>query len=350
MNIYLEIYLFILINLVIFFIFKNYRLEKILFILTLSGLFIFSGTRYFTGVDYESYLNVFRDVDSRLNLRGIEKIFLFIVFYSKKIFKSELKYIFLLFEFINMFLLYKLIVRNLSKNLFIALYIWYCFYFLRLNMGQFRFGMAILLCLNLISYLYNSFYRKFFLGIILSFYIHKTSIIYFLLFFIKKNILSKKNLLYLPLIAFFIGKILINKQILIFIGDLTNSVKLKSMVYGKYIFNVKFSFYQLYIILILILLYFYKTKNLKINFFKDVFSLGVVMYFLFINLAIFSDRLSLIFISVQTILFPMIINDLNKKMNKIIIILFLIIICSYTFFSTIFGNLAEYIPYKSWLL
>ena len=120
------------------------------------------------------------------------------------------------------------------------------------------------------------------------------------------------------------------------------------MIYSRYIYEVNFSFYQLYLILILIILYFYKTKNLKIIILKRIFSLGVGIYFLFINLAIFSDRLSLIFVIVQVILFPMIINDCKNNIDKILIILFVTIICSYIFFSTIFNNLM-YIPYQSWL-
>ena len=348
MSIYMYFYIFIFINSIIFFIFENYRLEKSLFILTLFGLFLFSGTRYFTGVDYESYLEVFRDVNSSLNLRGIEKLFLFISFCAKNYLKLELKEMFFLFEFINIFLLYKLVIKNLDRNLFIALYIWYSFYFLRLNMGQFRYCIAILICLNSLSYLYKKYYKRFSCSIILAFFIHRVSIIYLLLILVKSKIFSKKYLLFLPIITFIIGKTVINKKFLLLIAESTQSIKLKSMIYSRYIYEVNFSFYQLYLILILIILYFYKTKNLKIIILKRIFSLGVGIYFLFINLAIFSDRLSLIFVIVQVILFLMIINDCKNNIDKILIILFVTIICSYIFFSTIFNNLM-YIPYQSWL-
>lgn len=350
MKVYIFIYFFILMNSFIFFIssIKNSKIEKNVFRLTLTGLILFSGTRYFTGVDYESYLKIFQEVDFSLNINEVEKLFLLIAYFLREFVKLTPYNTFLFFEIISGVLLYKLIDKNLNKNLLFALYIWYSLYFLRLNMGQFRFGISVLICLNIISYLYNNAYKKFSLGVIISFFVHKTSIIYFLSLLIKRKIFSNKNLLFFPLIGLFIGKTLINKESLLIIANTVGSNKLHSMVYGKYINNVGFSFYQLYIILVSTLLCCYKTKNSRIILLKKIFSLGVGMYFLFINLAIFSDRLSLIFISVQTILFPMIINNFNKKINKISIFIFVIIICSYIFFSTIV-NSPEYIPYKSWL-
>lgn len=348
MSIYIYIYFFILVNFILFLFFKNFKIEKLLFFITMCILLFFSGTRYFTGVDYDTYLEIFKNVKSDLNFNEIEKLFLFISFIAKNFFKMKLEKIFFLFECINIILLYKLIIKNLNKNLFFALYIWYSFYFLRLNMGQFRFGIAILICLNLISYLYINSYRKFIFGVFMSFFIHKTSIIYLVLLLIRKKIFFIKNLMFYPLIAFCIGKFLITKETLLFVGNFINSVKLRSMVFGNYIYNIGFSFYQVYIIIICIIICNYKTKNQKINFYKKIFLIGVGNYFLFINLAIFSDRLSLIFIAIQTILFPMIFNDLNKKGNKIIFIIFIIFISSYTFLTTLIRS-QEYIPYESWL-
>lgn len=350
MEIYIFIYFFILINAIVFFILpvKNSKIEKFLFTITLIGLVIFSGTRHFTGVDYESYLEIFKGVNKNLDIRGIEKLFLIIVYFSREFLKIELNKIFLLFEAISGILFYRLVNKNLNKNLFFALYIWYSFYFLKLNMGQFRFGIAILICLNLISYLYDDSYKKFFIGVVISFFIHKTSVIYFVLRFIKKKIFQNRVLLIFPLVTLFIGKVFINRHALLFVGNLTNSIKLKSMAWSVYSTEIGFSFYQFYMILISILLCLYKTKNFKITILKKIFSFGVGMYFLFINLAIFSDRMSLIFIAVQVILFPMIINSMHKKMNRIFIFSFVSLIGFYLFFSSLINNI-HYVPYRSWL-
>lgn len=348
MKIYILIYIFILMNAILFFILpNNLKIEKFIFKLTLLGLIFFSGTRYFTGVDYDSYLEVFKNLEYHLEIGMIERFFILISIFFKKYLMLPEEQLFLIFEIINTYLLYKFITNNLNKNLFLALYIWYSFYFLLLNMGQFRFGMAILICSNLISYLYTDSYKKFSLGIILAFFIHRTSIIYLFLLFVKKKIFSNKNLLIFPLISFFVGKFLINIKFLFLIASIINSQKLKSMAYGAFIYKVGFSFYQVYMIILLILLYFYKSKDYRINIIKKIMSLGIGMYFLFINLAIFT-RFSDMFISLQTILFPMIINNFHKKINKIIIFILVVIICSYVFFSSLIGS-SEYIPYRSWL-
>lgn len=349
MFIYIGMYILILLNMVLFFFLKNRKLEKLLFILFIVILSVLAGTRLNVGVDYISYINIFENVNSNLEIRGVEKLFLFIVYTLKNNYYLKNESIFLVFSIINFFLLYRFVIRNLNSNLFISLFIWYTFYFLRLDMGQFRFELAILICLNLIFYFEKASYIKFLLGVLFSFFIHKTSIIYFSVLLVKSKILKKKNIFFIIIFSFFIGKIIISSNVLVLVGNLVNSLKLKSMVYGKSVYEVGFSFYQLYIILIFIFLSFYKTKNFRINLYKNIYNLGVCFYFLFINLAIFSDRMSLIFIIIQIVLYPLVINDMRKRNNKIIILLFIIVISSYVFFNSLLNSIETHIPYNSWL-
>lgn len=349
MFIYVGMYILILLNMLLFFFFKNRKLEKLLFIIFTVMLSLLAGTRLNVGVDYMSYIDIFENVNSNLEIRGIEKLFLLIVYILKNNYYLKNEIIFLIFSIINFFLFYRFVIKNLNSNLFIPLFIWYTFYFFRLDMGQFRFELAILICLNLIFYFETASYMKFLLGIIFSFFIHKTSIIYFSILLIKSKILKKKNMFFIIFLSFFIGKVIISPNTLVLVGNLINSPKLKSMVHSKFIYEVGFSFYQLYIISVLIFLNFYKTKNFRINLYKKIYSLGVYFYFFFINLAIFSDRMSLIFIIIQIVLYPLVIDDMRKKNNKIIILLFMIVMSSYVFFNSLLNSIETHIPYNSWL-
>lgn len=350
MSIYILMYLFILTNTIVFLLFKNKKIERFLFIFTIVSLILIAGTRDNTGVDYLSYIDIFENTSLNLNIRGIEKLFLIIVYISKTILNLDYGKIFLLFSTINFMLLYYFIIKNLNRNLFLALFIWYTFYFLRLDMGQFRYEMAILICLNLVSFLYKNNYIKYCSGVIVSFFIHKTSIIYLSLLFLKTKFMKIKNIIIFFLMSVLLGKIIITEQVLVFTGNLVNSFKLQSMVNGKYISNVGFSFYQIYIILLMIFFYLYKTKNKRVDMLKKIYSLGVCYYFLFINFAIFSDRMSLIFVINQIVLIPMVYEEIRLKKNKITIILFIVTIGTYIFFSNLIKGAEYYIPYKSWLL
>lgn len=348
MNIYIYIYLFICSNIIIFLFYKNKNIEKILFLFTILILVIISGTRI-VGVDYLSYIKIFEDVDSNLKVGEIERAFLLIVYILKYKFYLKNEYIFFFFSFLNLILLYRFIVNNLKQNYFIALLIWYTFYFFKLDMGQFRFELAVVISLNLLLYFENKKYIKFLIGNIIIFFIHRTSIIYSSIFSIKSKIFRKNNIFYVLIIIFIFGKLLISRNLLLIIGNLIGSTKLKSMAYGNYSYQIGFSLYQIYLILTLIFLKLYKTSNVKIILYKKIYIIGVYLYFFFINLAIFSDRLPLYFQSVLVVLYPMIIDDTKKRYKRNSILLFILIVTFYLFIRFLSSDADYYLPYRSWL-
>ena len=351
MAIYIYLYLSMLLG--IFFekiTYKGNRLVKFYFVCIVVIFALVAGTRYRVGVDFFSYMKMFDTINYNV---VEERLFVYLVRFLK-CYINNLQ-VFLVISIITMFFLYKVFEENLEKYYIFGFYIYMTSHFFAQNMGQIRFSLSIAICLYSLKYIDKKLtFKNLILLLIIfatAFFIHRTAIIYIFIFFLVKLKNIKKNYLF-PMIfcSFVLGKLFITKKTIIFLGNLVNSRKLISMAYGRYVSEVNFSLYQLVILGTAVFLIMYKTKSLKIILMRKMYFFGVGIYFLFINMAIFSGRFSDILLSCNCLLFPLIIKESKDKKLNLCIYIYVLCIGMYIYFSALYKGANILIPYRSWLL
>lgn len=352
MEVYIILYVLLLLFAIVAIVIKKENIiTKLLLIMLLILIGVIAGTRYMVGVDFYSYLKIFQNIEKNITE---ERLFVYIVRICK-LYVDDLK-IFLIFSMITMLFLYKTFVKCLSKYRMFGLYIYITSHFFPQNMGQIRLSLAIVMCLSSIVYLKLKMQTgekvRALLIIILAILIQRTALIFLIVYFlvrIKK--ITKKILLILLILSFFIGKYFITKNIIYFFGIALHNQKLMSMLYtgNKNIMPTNFSIYQLYIIITTLFVLFYKSKDIKTNLLIKIYSFGSIFYFLFINLSIFSSRFSNILLSINCLLFPLIISECKCRHLKYGLYCIVLLVGGYIYFADLYKVINILCPYRSWL-
>ena len=352
MTIYIVLYIFLLSSaLISLFYKKENNKTKFLLLLLLIFVTLIAGTRYKTGVDFYSYLKMFKEINQNITE---ERLFVYGVRFFK-LFFNDLN-IFLVVSVISAFFLYKTLDKNLHRYKLLSIYIYITYHFFPQNMGQIRLSLAIILCLSSLYYvdlkMDNKKRLKVLSILVAAMYIHRTAAVFFISFFIVRiKKITKRFLTISLIISCIVGKFMINKKLICFSGILLQNKKLMSMLYEGNI-NIKevgFSYYQILILGVALFLIIYNSKNKKILFLSKLYLLGCNFYFLFINLTIFSSRFSNILLSVDCLLYPLIINDTKNRYLKIGLSCFVIFIGGYIYFKDLYKVIDVLCPYKSWL-
>lgn len=352
MGIYVVLYLLLLLCAIGSIILKNENREtKILLKTLLIFIGIIAGTRYEVGADFYSYLKIFKNINQNITE---ERLFVYAVRFFK-IYIGDLQ-VFLVISMITMFFLYKAFISEIIEYRLLALYIYITSHFFPQNMGQIRFSLAIAMCLSTVNYLglkmQNKEKIKAVLIMILAIFIQRTTIVFLITYFLVRiRKIKKRILLILLILSFFIGKYFINTKIIYFFGVILQNRKLISMLYlgNKYMVPVNFSMYQVYILITTLLILFYNSKNIKVMLLSKIYIFGTIFYFLFINLSIFSSRFSNMLLSVNCILFPLIISECKNKYLRMGLSCFCLLVGGYIYFSTLYKEIDILYPYKSWL-
>lgn len=343
-------------SVVSFFTSKFKKKDFFLFNIAIVILCLISGFRYYIGPDYEAYIEIFEKSSTVSHFKELNKIhgeylFLFInVFLAKLHFNYKM--MFLLYSLLSLLLLKKIIENNLKKYYLYSLFIYLSFYFLRETMGIIRYSLASLLCIYSINLIKSEKILKFLLMICLATFIQSAALIFLPVYWLYNKNISKK--IWVTLLFFSIFFYKINGIILIYnffskFIPLGINKKIYSTIYiSKFGQNPGFSSYQLYLIITFIFLVFFKKveeTRKEIN----VYLGGVIIYFLFLNVAIYAARFSDIYLKISLILFPKIISEIKNKNFRLIIILFTLVVGAYIYTSQLNEKAELYFPYRNWL-
>lgn len=280
-------------------------------ILILTMIFGMSRTK---GIDYLSYKrNYYQENYDDIADYGytlLSKIF--------QIFNLPFETLVILSGVLSIFALYRLSTKY-KLNLFLLTFFWYQHLFVVLNLGNFRSGFAI--AISIIALTYNK-YTKYLLYL-LSISIHKTALVFILLFEISNYLSLKKNYIQIIiiLIPIIISILLFGKFIGTF-GFIDERISVYLNWKRDYYGNEIKEFTQLYFLIIILIL---TLLNLKIEqkerinwiiFYMTV--LTIFTFFSFSDTAIFASRFS----NLGNVLYPIILAKfiliIKIKLNDII--------------------------------
>ena len=331
---------------------KTKFIKRIMFVLSFLPLFIISAVRYDVGTDYlYRYYKIFNIIKSGGNVLDLEIGF---VFLNKLclLFSDKFYWIFVLTSFIIISLIYYIIYKK-SEYYWLSILILFLelFYFQSMNIVRQYVSISLILFFTYM-FLFKGKRIKFYFGVLITYFIHSSSVICLILPFLRKiKIFTLTKLIILSTIIYLIGTV--------FSQDILNTLfNTKYSVYLVGTYNrsdVRLLPFIINFIIYLLLEFLYKRKKTKKNnisaydnFYINVqaitilcFVLGYV-HFLFFRLAYYFSIFNIISI-------PYFIkNSLDKKSSRFLVMAFILIILTINIvYSNVIHNDEEVLPYHS---
>lgn len=178
MVIYIALYLFLILIAMVEMLSQNKRWSFI----TAGTLALFAGLRFFTGFDFISYGNFYRDMDGIADVFNgsidAETGYLFLTFVFKRMGLNYPTFI-LFFSILSLGLLFYYLYKNVDYPSLILIYYVARFYFAR-DMGQIRGAIASIILLFAIPYIKKKNFGKFLLIVTLASLFHVSAFIFIL--------------------------------------------------------------------------------------------------------------------------------------------------------------------------
>lgn len=235
---------------------------------------------------------------------------------------------------ITLLLIYNSIIRY-SRYPLLSLSIFYCLYFYRGSYGQIRQALAMGIAIYSLKYILNSKLVKFIIFNIIAVSIHSVAIVFIPAYFFVKQNFSRRTLISFLLISIAIS--FKSKEIYEFlIGfDYEFLYKVKFYYSNNLYIERKFITFEMLRGIFLALIYIKYREKLtdvsKAN--SDIISLyilGSVIYnILSFDLRI-ASRTARMYEIFEILLLPQLIAIENKKFNKLIIFILILLLCIYT--------------------
>lgn len=182
---YFSIYIFILISLIIAYIDKFNK--KVYYYIVVLILILFAGMRFNVGVDYNNYVNLFKDIIYGYNIHT-EISFNYIVNFIN-LFNGSYQILFLFYSIMTIFFMSKFF-HFFSNNKILSIYLYFSFpVFYLASFNGIRQILAVAIFAYALKFIVKENFLKYFLLILLATAIHKTAILLLPFYlFINKNI------------------------------------------------------------------------------------------------------------------------------------------------------------------
>lgn len=314
----------------------------------------YSGSRFYTGGDYENYKEVYLH---NLDLFGYtEPGYLLLNWLVINLGFSYESYLIIANILINTLLFIAL--RRLSPSYLISLIVYVGIYYLQHQFNWIRQGIASVVVLNALFYFKNST-KKYLLLTVLASLFHTAAVLAIFLPYMFKSI---KYRYYVPIV--FISIIIFNSNLVILsvfdlLEAMTNNFlvgKLRYYLIENTDYANVLNIYSLSsikrVVLLLFLVVFSEILSQRYRFFHEIslfYFLSMIIYYVFQFNEVVAARASQIFQFVDLIIFVMpflIIKSLHMKFLYFCILMSYLI---YTFMATVATIEANFLPYKSFL-
>ena len=332
------------------------KYEKILLILLFIFLFIFAAFRYDTGYDFNSYKQIFDNLNfNKIFLTDIEIGFSTVVCCIKAL-GLGYQWLILLIASISLLFKYKAIEKY-SIYPFVSLMIYFSSNFIIQDFGQMRQGLAVALALYSIQYIKDQKLIKFLSIIFIAIMFHYSAIVFVPLYWLSKLDLNLKaiiSILGISIALFIIMKTGIIEYILYNIIKSQFLIN-KYIAYtskGGYLGFLKLTF--IFRVGIFILFYLLKDKikpNCKYyNVLATGYLLSIFMYIAFNSNVGLATRGSIYFKMLEIFIIPQIIYAVKDKIIvfNLLFIFYLLTFKDLFFEVSSFKN--NFIPYKSTIM
>lgn len=361
MSLYIGLFGFLLILTVISFVKKRY--SKLVSLIMLSVLAIFSGIRYGIGNDYFVYRKIYNAVGT-LNdvvqgnsnfssIKGVEESYLLLNSILKTV-GINFEVLIFLCSVLGLLFIYKA-SQKYTEYVSLALLIYFVrFYFTR-DMDQIRNAIACAILFYSFSFIKNKDYKRFLIYTAVALIFHKLALLNLIILVVYKLAGNRKKVYtYLLAVSFIIGIFnLAGTMSSLLIQSLPNNIAgyliNESFVKGPGFKNPVLIF-QLLIIIYLI--YHYEQFNNKIKYFDIIFCsyfISTCWMLVFNRFYAVSGRVSTVFSTVEIVLIPFIFQKYVSEVKKslryfgyILISLYIVGIFSYSLISNARVRLTPY--------
>ncbi len=358
----MEMYLF---TLAVLFLFSFFEIRCVLtekqllcFKLVVFILLVFQvGLRWETGTDWPYYTNNFEDTNNVADvflhiIMGFEPGYGFSVLFIKKIYDSYS--FFLVVHALVYYYLIFIAFKRLTPYFFISLLL---FYVTTLGLwGSNRQLIALAICLNALTYVFEKKSIKFGLSIALAFLFHSTALVFCVYYFMNREIKAKMVVLVL-LLAFIIGKTNLPTVIFSFAGNLIGGGAVSKV--GAYTESAMKELEEaplsllglirrlIYLVLFLLNYNFLKTKLKYYALLFNGYLFGLVLYFLFSStLLIIVNRGSLYFNVMESFLLASQFMIIKSELERCYVLAVLFVVSIFLMFQSITAYPDLFLPYK----
>jgi len=327
-------------------------------ILTIAGFVFFFGFRGFIYTDWSIYYNVFQEMstiwdgglfnldkldvadefitDVSVDKAGMEMGFIYSILLFKSIIPNYFAWV--LFNVIVDVILLDIFFRRYSKYYVNCFILFIVFGGLIIEFNLMRNVKAILLFLISIKYIHSRQIAPFLLLNLIGSYFHTSALLFFPLYFFLHKEWSPRVLWTIFIVGniLFLLNIRYLETIITFIADIIggrSAVKAK-IYFESDLYNKPFGLGIGYIERIAtfgLIMYFRKkliTKDSYNNIFINAYILYFIVFFYFAEIMIAIERISLLFAFSYWIIYPKILNELETKLSKAILVFAIIGYCS----------------------
>lgn len=328
-------YYFLLIYLIFVFIMYSKQNKVVFLVLIGSGLILFSGLRYNSGIDYLSYKNLY-ELEC---FSTSEVLFWLLMILHKNIFNSYESFLFLV-TLVSISIKLYLINKFNPKYLWLSILIFISVSYISVDMGLIRNSLAFMFFILSVYYLYIESNKTSYFYFFIAFLFHHSVIFLIFIYFINKY--SEVSRFYLfALISTFLLSIfnIFENAIYEFVNleFIKNHFvyinwKINHYLIGEDYQSKGLNLYTLRIFLIAIILYVFH-KRLSNNYFLKVYIFGTCILLLMAFNVQFYTRLGLYLSLFEILLIPQLLY-LFKGWTKVIISFVLIVMYVVLFFRT----------------
>ena len=321
--------------------------NQIIFSLLSLLLLLLAGFRYGIETDYWSYAKIFKSSENP----GIEPLFYSIITFTKTFLADNYNTFVFLIAFVSVSL--KLFFFSKLKQPVVALFIYFCFFYIMCEWNVIRQGTAVSFLLWSSKYAKERRPIPFFLLIIFATGLHISSIVFMPVYFLCGKSISVKNVI-VYILFFLVVKYLLYAYILtklislstFFLGGTLSEFMQRLLVYlnddATSIITIGF------LRRIAILSVFMIMNNSKkiTNFYFQVYLMGFFIYIMVMENSVLSTRVSLPF---ELFLIPLF-ADMKIKctLKNIYALICLFTISGMIFLYSIIGG--NSIPYRTYLM
>lgn len=324
-------------------------------------LFLFLSLRWKTGCDWDSYYDLFKEINKFNQLKDIYHFdygYLLLNFFVKQI-GNHYTILLVVNSVVIFYFLYK-VLKTKSPYPSLSLYLFYCTYFLIHFMGGNRRAVAIVLVIFFIYSFFEKRYVKAILALSIGFFFHKSAIIALLVVLLPKKKPTNKLVLLILIFSLFLGVSGVVTNLLNGLGNILGfgpsimdaltfySNGGEGAEYGNEVHSFASSIFG-FIKRCFVIIYIYiAQKKLNIlpldGFLINAYLLSVVIYMAFADASVL-QVMSIYFAVFDIILFTRFFKGYNVTQKKLLLPLFFI----YGLFQLL-NNLSVYpelyIPYK----
>ena len=326
------------------------------------ALFLFLSLRWKTGCDWDSYYELFKDINKYKELKDIYHFdygYLLLNLFVRQL--TDHYTILLLANSAIVFYCIYTILKKESTYPSLSLYLFYCTYFLIHFMGGNRRAVAIVLVILFIYSFLEKRYLKAFIALFIGFFFHKSAAIALLCVLIPQKKPSNIVVLLILVISLFIGISGIITNLLNVLGSILGlgptivdalafySNEGEGAEYGSEVHSFASSIIG-FVKRCIVIIYIYIAQKRMVLFNKDLFIINLYLLSIVIYMA-FADAgvlqvMSVYFAVFDIILFSRFLKGYSISQKKVVLFFFFF----YGLFQLL-NNLSVYpelyIPYKS---